>query len=217
MSVRTALAFAALVGATPPLAAQKVIYKPGDPGVEPPAVVTEIKPSYTPAAMQSGVEGTVLLTTVVDTKGRPQKITVTRSLERSLDQKATAALGKWRFTPAMKDGRPVDYELAVWMTFDLRGGHRGPVYDLPDAEITPPTMLVDVKPRLPSPRHGAIKLQGIVETDGSVSSVRVLGTTDTVLNVVAMEAFLASRFKPATRAGIPVACRVEMEYTFQVR
>ena len=198
------------------------IYKAGDPGVQPPVVVKEIKPLYTASAMHDRVEGTVLLQTIVDTRGRPRDITVLMPLERSLDQTAVDTLGKWRFTPAKKDGKPVQYLLQVSMTFDLRAGHRGPLCQKGDTGLVNPRVVKDVKPEytrnaMLDRANGRIELEGIVETDGTVSSVRLLEGLHPELNSAAFAAFMSMRFKPATLAGVPIACEVRIEYTFNLR
>jgi len=56
---------------------------------------------------QGGYRGTCVLQLVVDTKGMPQDIKVTRAIGMGLDEEAIEAVRKWRFKPAMKDGLPV--------------------------------------------------------------------------------------------------------------
>jgi protein TonB len=49
----------------------------------------------------------VVLQVVIAADGRPRDLHVVRSLGMGLDHKALDAVAKWRFSPAMKDGRPV--------------------------------------------------------------------------------------------------------------
>jgi protein TonB len=44
---------------------------------------------------------------------------VVRSLGMGLDEKAIEAMGKWRFTPAMKNGKPVRMKAVTEMNFRL--------------------------------------------------------------------------------------------------
>jgi protein TonB len=78
-------------------------------------------PTYPRDALRDGVEGTVLLKVLVDTDGRPLDVQIERSSgNRSLDRAAREqVLQRWRFRPAMEDGRavqaiglvPVDFRL----------------------------------------------------------------------------------------------------------
>ncbi len=93
-----------------------------DPGVTLPKVISEVKPQYTPEAMQARIEGTRIMTAVVRTEGRPVDIEITKSLdtEYGLDKQAVAALSQWRFEPGLKDGKPVPVRVTVEMTFTLK-------------------------------------------------------------------------------------------------
>ncbi len=56
---------------------------------------------------------------VIDEKGIPQDIIVTRSLDPGLDQKAIEAVRQWRFRPATKNGRPVSVRATIEVNFRL--------------------------------------------------------------------------------------------------
>lgn len=220
--LRLGIAVAVFVAWSAAVAAQGPVFKPGDAGVQPPVIVKQVKPAHTAAVMGEPVEGTVWLRTVVDTKGRPGRIEVLKSVQRSIDSVAVAALAKWRLTPAKKDGKPVAYQFDVHMVFDLRGGRRDPVAECGKAGATNPTMVKDVKPKYTrnafrDRARGTVELDGIVEIDGTVTSVRLLKPLHPELNVSAVDAFMQSRFKPGMLAGVPVACRVHLEYSFETR
>ena len=93
-----------------------------DPGVTLPKIIFEVKPRYTPEALRARIEGTVIMTAVVRTDGRPDDIEITQSLdtEYGLDEQAVAALSQWRFEPGLKDGKPVAVRITVEMRFTLR-------------------------------------------------------------------------------------------------
>jgi TonB family protein len=62
------------------------------------------------------------MTTVVRTDGTPRDIRVTKSLDTryGLDEQAVAALGRWRFEPGLKHGKPVPVRITVEMQFTLK-------------------------------------------------------------------------------------------------
>ena len=66
-------------------------------------------PPYPRQALKDGVGGTVMLEVVVDVDGRPIEVRIARSSgHRELDQAARRqVLNRWRFQPAMVDGRAV--------------------------------------------------------------------------------------------------------------
>ena len=66
-------------------------------------------PPYPRVALQRGWQGTVWLMVTVDAEGRPTAVDIHQSSGHSaLDRGARShVLKRWRFTPAMVDGRPV--------------------------------------------------------------------------------------------------------------
>jgi TonB family protein len=95
------------------------VYQVGDPGVTPPRVIKEVRPTYSPEAMKAKVQGEVVLKTVVSQKGEPTDIRVVQSLEESLDKEAVKALTGWRFEPGRRNGDPVRVEVDITVTFKI--------------------------------------------------------------------------------------------------
>ena len=97
------------------------VHRPGN-GVTLPAVVTEVKPKYTPEAMEKKIQGSVWLEIVVLANGDVGDIQVTRSLdaEYGLDRQAISAAQQWKFKPGTKDGKPVAVAVTLELTFTLR-------------------------------------------------------------------------------------------------
>jgi TonB family protein len=94
------------------------VYRIGG-GVSAPMVLSKAEPEYSEEARKAKFQGTVVLMIIVDDKGLPQNIRVVRPLGLGLDEKAIEAVQKWRFRPAMKDGRPVKVEATVEVNFRL--------------------------------------------------------------------------------------------------
>jgi periplasmic protein TonB len=95
--------------------------KPG-PGVTLPKPTFQQKPQYTKEAMDARIQGTVLLSMVVQKDGSVGRVDVARSLDAmyGLDESAVSAARQWRFEPGQKDGKPVAVEVQMEMTFTLR-------------------------------------------------------------------------------------------------
>ena len=97
------------------------VYKPGEDGVKAPVLVRDVKPQYTVDAKARGVQGTVEVSAIVKADGTVDAdVRVIRSLDPDLDQQAIIATRQWTFTPGTKDGKPVDVQVNIEMTFTVR-------------------------------------------------------------------------------------------------
>jgi TonB family protein len=94
-------------------------YRAGS-GISAPAIVREVKPDYTEEARRRGVEGDVVLEIVVRRDGTVGNIRLLQGLGSGLDQRAVDAVRQWRFSPAMRQGTPVDVMVEVAVEFKLR-------------------------------------------------------------------------------------------------
>lgn len=92
------------------------VYKIGG-DVSAPKLVFKIWPAYTEAAKRNKIEGSVLLSVVIDASGVPNDIQVLRSLDAGLDANAIDAVKQWRFSPAMRAGKPVACEAKIEVNF----------------------------------------------------------------------------------------------------
>lgn len=101
-------------------------HEPGD-SIAPPLAGAHLEyeiappPRYTSEMMRAGLEGTVLLRVLVDVDGTPLEVSIERSSgHRELDQLARRQVqGKWRFRPAMQDGRATQAIGLVPVNFTL--------------------------------------------------------------------------------------------------
>jgi TonB family protein len=84
-----------------------------------PKPLTRAEPAYSEDARLAQLAGTTVLSVVIGTDGLAHDIQVVRSLGLGLDEKAVAALGKWTFQPAMKDGQPVPVMASIEVNFNL--------------------------------------------------------------------------------------------------
>jgi TonB family protein len=100
-------------------------YRVGN-GVSAPQVLSRSEPEYSEAARKANLEGTVGISFIVSIEGTAMDPQVTRSLGNGFDEKAIEALGKWRFQPGMKDGKPVPVQVNVEFNFRLLGAPSAP-------------------------------------------------------------------------------------------
>ena len=83
-------------------------------------LIRQVKPPYPESARAAGIEGSVILTAVVDTEGKPTRIRVTRSLGDVFDSTALQAVSQWRYEPTLLNGRPVEVITDITVSFKLK-------------------------------------------------------------------------------------------------
>ena len=88
------------------------------PGITPPRIVRRVAVQHAPT-QRAGSTGVVLLDVVLLEDGTPKIVRITRSIDPMLDQEAVRAFEQWRFSPAMKDGRPVKVRMNAEVRFHL--------------------------------------------------------------------------------------------------
>jgi len=82
-----------------------------------PVATTEADPGYPLELMRRNIRGTVLLYAVIRKDGSVGDVRVLRGVDDALDHYACAALERWRFRPATKDGSPVALAAVVSVPF----------------------------------------------------------------------------------------------------
>jgi TonB family protein len=87
--------------------------------VQPPFLLHYVKPKYSPYGRKNRISGDCVIGLTVDILGEPQNVHVVRSLEPSLDENAVAAVKRWRYTPAIINGKSVPFEGTVKVKFTL--------------------------------------------------------------------------------------------------
>jgi TonB family protein len=85
----------------------------------PVSIQSKPTPVYTSEARQLRVEGEVLLNVVFTAEGQIRILNVVRGLGHGLDESAQRAAQGVRFSPAMRDGRPVDANVTLHIVFQL--------------------------------------------------------------------------------------------------
>ncbi|HEV2136358.1 MAG TPA: energy transducer TonB [Terracidiphilus sp.] len=89
-------------------------------GISAPVPLNSVEAEFSDEARRAKYQGVCLIQMIVDAHGMPQDPRVVRPLGMGLDQKALEAVRKYRFKPAMKDGRtPVPVMITVEVNFRL--------------------------------------------------------------------------------------------------
>jgi protein TonB len=88
--------------------------------VSAPIALNSVEAEFSDEARRAKYQGVCLIQLIVDAQGNPQNPRVIRALGMGLDEKAIEAVRKYKFKPAMKDGRtPVPVMITVEVNFRL--------------------------------------------------------------------------------------------------
>lgn len=94
-------------------------YTPGIGGVSAPIPIVTPEAEFSDEARRAKYQGTCIISLVVDAQGYPQAVRVVQPLGMGLDEKALEAVRKYRFKPALKNGKPVPARMSVAVIFHL--------------------------------------------------------------------------------------------------
>ena len=94
-------------------------FSPTGGRVKEPRLVVSSSPNYPPVAKQTGVEGEVTVSAVIDIAG---KLTSMKVISGSplLQQAALESLRKWKYEPALLNDKPVPVQTSITVKFRLR-------------------------------------------------------------------------------------------------
>ena len=74
---------------------------------------------YPSSAKDLGIEGKVLVKTIIDKNGNVIKTEILESVNEDCDKAAIDAINKVSFTPALMDGKPIEAEVVIPIMFKL--------------------------------------------------------------------------------------------------
>ncbi len=95
------------------------VYRIGG-GISPPVALVSPEAEFSDEARRAKYQGVCLISLIVDAQGNPQNPRVVRPLGMGLDEKALEAVRKYKFKPALKDGRtPVPVMITIEVNFRL--------------------------------------------------------------------------------------------------
>lgn len=94
-------------------------YSPGAWDIEPVVVFKPPDPEYPPTAREKMVSGEVILQVLVRRDGSTEVVSVIKSLPYGCVETAKENARRWRWKPALKEGKPVDAYGIITVTFDI--------------------------------------------------------------------------------------------------
>ena len=85
-----------------------------------PVAIVQPEAEFSDEARRAKYQGVCLVSLIVDAQGNPQNPRIIRALGMGLDEKALEAVRKYKFKPAMKDGKtPVPVMITIEVNFRL--------------------------------------------------------------------------------------------------
>jgi TonB family protein len=174
-------------------------------------------PAVYPADMPvPGLEGSCILSAVIDSAGAAKAVQVLRPLGAAVDAAAIKAIEQSQFEPGKLDGKIVPIRIDLWLTFHADKSPALPKI-LPLSSATGyPVPLNMVEAELPDKarknrRSGSVIFSFIVGEDGVPTAIQVVSSTANDFAENALKAVTQYRFKPAMEDGKPVPVRTTAE------
>ena len=87
--------------------------------IEPPVPVRTFAPEYPSDMRRDGVAGLVMVTCLIDEQGNVAESKVEKASNQAFAPCALAALKKWKFKPAQRDGAIVPIHVTIPIKFTL--------------------------------------------------------------------------------------------------
>jgi TonB family protein len=199
----TLVAGLASVRAFPLRAAAGAVEETKTAGNPPLKILKKIQPVYPLEAKREGIQGIVTLRVTVLKDGSVSNVEVSGG-DPALVKAATDAVGQWQFAPLDQASAVTKIEI----NFSLE-------------DVTKPVPTYKPRP-VYTPEAKAAKIQGTVvlritvEPDGTVGEINVIQSLDKGLDQSAVDAVKNWKFKPATKAGKPIAVKTAIEIHFSL-
>jgi TonB family protein len=194
----------------------------GKGGVSQPTILSKVQPEYSEEARIARLQGSVVLSIVVDANGTPRDFQVLRPLGLGLDEMAIAAVGQWRFNPGLKGGMPVNVRATVEVNFRLLSGpldgwfltHVS--FSYPPSAQRPKIKILRYQD-LPHPAQltGNYQVDLDIDTEGNPQDVTISGLPPVDLDVFAAE-IRKWRFEPAKTGDTPVKAHASLTLAWMV-
>lgn len=192
----------------------------------PPVIIKQVKPVYPLSMGRSGLRGEVTVGFIVGTDGGVRDAIILSSNNPHFNKNALESVRRYRFKPALKDGKPVEVRGNVPIIFiienpDGTGGR--PFYDVREGDAaaldTPPVPVEMAEPVYPYEllrQHvsGTTELVFLVRPDGSIGSLKIEKTDRPEFGLASAAAVERHKFKPALKDNKPVEAILRQKFEF---
>jgi TonB family protein len=88
--------------------------------IQAPKLLNKVQPVYPAAAKTAGIEGTVILHAIIGMEGNPLSLRVMNiQVDPELARAAVEAVSKWRYSPTLLNGEPIEVDTTITVNFKL--------------------------------------------------------------------------------------------------
>ena len=183
-----------------PAAAAEETKTAGDPPLK---IVKKIQPVYPLEAKKAAIQGVVTLSVTALQDGSVSKVDVIGG-DPALENAAVDAVRQWQFAPLDVASAVTKIEI----NFTLQDVSKPvPIYK-PNPVYTPEAKAAKIQ--------GTVILRVTIEPDGKVGDVKIIQGLDKGLDQEAADTVKTWKFKPATKAGKPIAVKTAIEINFRL-
>jgi TonB family protein len=188
------------------------------PGIAAPFVVAKAKPEYSAEARLAKLEGSVLLSVVVNADGQPRDIQVDRPLGLGLDESAIENVRHWQFKPGTKDGTAVAVRVNEEVFFhtqrDLWDWHAvRVVFALPDGAARPVVIKTKFPATVDEEENASVTVAFDVPPSGVPAKAMVVKSSNSKWEKDLLAALRQGwRFRPGTIDGKPASVHAWFEF-----
>ncbi len=178
-------------------------------GVTAPRLIYKEEPEYSETAREAVVDGTVMVSLMVDPDGTPRDLKVIRPIGFGLDEKAIEAVRRWKFKPGVKDGLPIAVPTKVEVNFgilDNKAAMHLERFACTAPEGVPgPSVLKSERPASPARGEGvSVTLSFDVDERGIPANLHVEEISDEKWEADMITSLKEWRFSGAVKDGKPV-------------
>jgi TonB family protein len=189
------------------------------------SLLKKVQPSYPPLARQARIQGTVVLSALINKSGDITDLTLI-SGHPMLAPAAIAAVSQWKYQPYLLNGEPVLVKTTVKVNFTLSDSPAGTIANIPGTnprlQIREGAMralrIQTVDPVYPAPAlqthvQGTVILSVVINSSGDVDGVAQI-TGPPMLVEAATEAVKQWKYRPYLLNGEAVEVQTTVRLSF---
>jgi len=195
-----------------------------------PEVITQVNPVYPPDALEKDIEGKVYLKISIDVSGNPTNVEVVKSSDPIFNKSAITAAKNYKFTPALKDGKPVAVSVVIPFKFSLskekKENRAAQECYYQNADEMPSIIggMTAILKKLTYPEaakkkklEGKVLIKIYVHENGSIDATNIIKGIGYGCDEAAEKAVRECKFSPAKKDGKNVKAQVILPIQFKLK